>query len=436
MTDTANLAQQQEENLIGSLLKDPSQIEMVNSIVAPDDFYNHALGWAYGAMLDLHKRGLGIDTVTLGDELQRHNKMDDFVIGSRAGWLALQDIRANFKGDHPKSYANKVLGYAAKRQMIQEMSIGTTWMANGREPEEIRNDMIRRLTAIKVPNAKANKHTQTFKEALSQNWDEVNNGNVSFVPTGFIDLDRAMDNGLYAPDLMIIAGRPGTGKTSLMLSVAMNAAKTGKRVVMFSLEMSNSQIIMRAASMETGIPFGVMRARKMDDAQKQKYNQFVEDFEKLPIHLNDLPAISVNTMRQTLYEIIAVHGQVDLVIVDYLQLQGVDGKFDNRQGEVSSISRGLKAMAKELDVPVLAGAQLSRAIEQRAEKKPVLSDLRESGSLEQDADNVAFIYVADEYSTTGQTDIIIAKHRNGAVGTISLKFLKARTQFVNMTLAR
>lgn len=436
MTDTANLAQQQEENLIGSLLKDPSQIEMVNSIVAPEDFYNHALGWAYGAMLDLHKRGLGIDTVTLGDELQRHNKMNDFVIGSRAGWLALQDIRANFKGDHPKSYANKVLGYAAKRQMIQEMSIGTTWMANGREPEEIRNDMIRRLTAIKVPNAKANKHTQTFKEALSQNWDEVNNGNVSYVPTGFLDLDRALDNGLYAPDLMIIAGRPGTGKTSLMLSVAMNAAKSGKRVVMFSLEMSNSQIIMRAASMETGIPFGVMRSRKMDDAQKQKYNQFIEDFEKLPIHLNDLPAISVNTMRQTLYEIIAVYGQIDLVIVDYLQLQGVDGKFDNRQGEVSSISRGLKSMAKELDVPVLAGAQLSRAIEQRAEKKPVLSDLRESGSLEQDADNVAFIYVADEYSTTGQTDIIIAKHRNGAVGTISLKFLKARTQFVNMTLAR
>lgn len=184
--------------------------------------------------------------------------------------------------------------------------------------------------------------------------------------------------------------------------------------------------------METGIPFGVMRARKMDESQKKLYNQFVEDFEKLPIHLNDLPAISVNAMRQTLYEIIAVHGPVDLVIVDYLQLQGVDGKFDNRQGEVSSISRGLKAMCKELNVPVLAGAQLSRAIEQRAEKKPVLSDLRESGSIEQDSDIVSFIYVADEYDKTGQTDIIIAKHRNGAVGTISLKFIKAKTQFMNM----
>ena len=187
--------------------------------------------------------------------------------------------------------------------------------------------------------------------------------------------------------------------------------------------------------METGIPFGVMRGRKMNDEQKVKYNQFIEDFEKLPIHLNDLPAISVNAMRQTLYEIIAIHGAVDLVIVDYLQLQGVDGKFDNRQGEVSSISRGLKAMAKELNVPILAGAQLSRAIEKRAvdERRPVLSDLRESGSIEQDSDIVAFIYVADSYnSKDNTTDIIIAKHRNGPVGTISLKFLKEKTQFANL----
>lgn len=431
MADIRDLSKTQEENIIGALLKNPEKITMVREILSVEDFANIALGWAYGAMLSLHDRGLGVDSVTLGDELERHGKAQDFVIGDRVGRIALAELRANFKGDLPEAYATKILGYAAKRRMLEEFATGTGWAFNGREPNEIRDDMIRRLTNIKVPNAKANQHTQTFKEALSKNYDEVNNGNVSFVPSGFTDIDRALDGGMYAPDFMIVAGRPGSGKTALMLSIAMNAAKKGKRVVMFSLEMSNSQIVMRAASMETGIPFGDMRSRKMNEEQKQKYNQFIEDFENLPIHLNDLSSISVNVMRQTLREIIAIHGQVDLVIVDYLQLQGVDGKFGNRQEEVSSISRGLKSMCKEFDMPVLAGAQLSREVEKRAEKRPVLSDLRESGSMEQDSDIVSFLYVADEYKNTGSTDFIIAKHRNGPVGTFPLFFNKKRTKFEN-----
>lgn len=426
-------AQEQEENLIGALLKDPSQLELVSSIVQPSDFYIQTLGWAYGAMLSLRERGLNIDSVTLGDELERHGKMQEFSRGQLRGRLALSDLRTNFKGDQPRSYANKVLGYSAKRQMMQEFSTGATWAQNGREPDEIRNDMIKRLTNIKVPNAKANQHTLTFQEALSRNYDEVNNGNVHFVPTEFIDIDRALGGGLYAPDLMIVAGRPGTGKTALMLSVAMNAAKQGKRVVLFSLEMSNMQIVYRICSAETGIPFDVMRGRKMNDTQKNLYNEFIESFEKLTIHMNDLPAISINVMRQTLYEIIANHGTIDLMIVDYLQLQGVDAgsKFGNRQEEVSSISRGLKMICKEFDIPILAGAQLSRAIEKREEKKPILSDLRESGSLEQDADIVAFIHPDD--IKIGNTDFIIAKHRNGPVGTFPLYFDKARTRFMNGT---
>jgi replicative DNA helicase len=431
MTETFELAREQEENLIGALLKDPSQLDSVATMLAPSDFYMQVLGWAFGAMLSLRERGLGVDSVTLGDELERHGKMDEFGIAGKPGRLALLDLRTNFKGDLPQSYAVKVLGYAAKRNMIQEFSTGTTWAYNGREASEIRDDMIRRLTNIKVPNNKSAKHTQTFKEALSQNYDEVNNGNISFVPTGFIDIDRAMNDGLYAPDFMLVAARPGCGKTALLLSVAMNAAKKNKNIVMFSLEMSNSQIIMRACSMETGIPFGAMRSRKMSDAQKALYNDFVENFERTSIHLNDLPAISINTMRQTLREIEANYGKADLVIVDYLQLQGVDKdeKFGTREEEVSSVSRGLKAIAKEFDVPVLAAAQLSRAIEKRAEKKPILSDLRESGSLEQDADIVAFIH-PDEHKT-GNTDFIIAKHRNGPVGSFPLTFRKERTKFEN-----
>jgi len=432
MTETFELARTQEENLIGALLKDPSQLELVGAIVQPPDFYNHVLGWTYGAMLALRERGMGIDSVTVGDELERHGKMSDFEINGQCGRLALTDLRTNFKGDHPKSYALKVLGYAAKRNMIQEFNQGATWAVNGREAAEIRDDVIRRLTDIKVPNAHINKHTQTFKESLSQNYDEVNNGNVDIVPTKFYDIDRALDGGLYAPDFMILAGRPGQGKTSLLLSVAMNAAKNKKRVVVFTLEMSNSQITMRAISMETGIPFGAMRGRKMTDEQKRLYNQAIEDFESLPLHLCDLAAISIDAMRQNLSEIQAIHGKIDLVIVDYIQLMGVVGKYGNRQEEVSSISRGLKATGKDFNVPVLAAAQLSRAVEQRAEKKPILSDLRESGSLEQDSDIVAFLHVPDEMQPEKQS-LIFAKNRHGAVGAFDLIFRKSITKFENAT---
>lgn len=426
MNNTTDLAMEQELNLIGALLKDPSKIDYVKEIITPDDIWLERARDVYKAMVDLRSQELVIDTVTVGDELERHDQLEAW-----GGRIGLQRVRQEFRGDAPDSYAWLVLDYSAKRKMIMEFSTGANWSNNGRKSSSIRDDMIRRLTDIKTPNTKANKHTQTFKEALSQNYDEVNNGNVSFVPTGFIDIDRVLDGGLYAPDLMIVAGRPGTGKTSLMLSVAINAAKKDKRVVLFSLEMANTQIVMRAASMETGVSFGAMRSRKMTQEQKIKYNEFIESFEHLPIHLNDMPAISVNSMRQTLREISAVHGDIDLVIVDYLQLQGVDSKFGNRQEEVSSISRGLKAMAKEFDVPVIAGAQLSRAVDSRAEKKPILSDLRESGSIEQDSDIVTFIHVSDEYNKNSMIDFIFAKHRNGAVGSVPLKFKKELTKFEN-----
>ncbi len=424
-----DLAREQEENLIGALLKHPEQIDSVGSILSPDDFYMTTLGWAFGAMLSLRQHGLNIDSVTLGDELERSGKMPDFGIGGLRGRIALTDLRTNFKGDNPESYASKVLSYSAKRKLVEEAGTLAYWSLNGREAADIQSDMIQRISDIKVPNAKADKHTQTFAEALSVNYDEVNNGNVQFVPTGFYDLDLVLSKGLYAPDFMIIAGRPGKGKTSLLLSIAMNAAKMGKRVVMFSLEMSNSQVVMRSVSMEKGIPFGAMRSRTMTDQQKRDYNNFVETFETLPLHLNDLSAISVNTMRQTVNKIKGIHGKIDLIMVDYIQLAGIDGEYGNREAEVSSISRGLKMMAKEFDVPVLAAAQLSRALEKRSEKKPILSDLRESGSLEQDSDIVGFIHVEDEIKNPFAVDLIIAKHRNGGVGSVPLTFRAASTKF-------
>lgn len=430
MTETTVLAQEQEESLIGALLKQPDKIELVNAIIDPESFHNHALGWAFGSMIDLHARGLKIDTVTLGDELERTSRMQDFVIGSKAGRMALNHLREQFRYDNPESYAAKILDYAAKRTLLEAAGKMAYYANNGRNSSDIRDDMIKTLTDIKVPNAKLNKHTQTFKEALSQAWDEANNGTTNFTPTGFIDLDHKLDGGLYAPDFMILAGRPGRGKTSLLLSIAKHAAELKKRTILFSLEMSNMQVVMRTISMQTGIPFGAMRRGRMDPEQWTKYNQAVEEFEILPLHLNDMPAIKINEMRQVLRRIEAVDGKIDLVIVDYLQLQSGEGDFGTREQEVGSISRGLKSIAKEFDIPVLAAAQLNRAIESRAERKPVLSDLRESGSLEQDTDIVAFIHQPDE-TNVNKIELIIAKHRNGPPGAVPLTFRPELTKFEN-----
>jgi len=167
----------------------------------------------------------------------------------------------------------------------------------------------------------------------------------------------------------------------------------------------------------------------MTKEQWEKYNDFIEDFENLPLHLNDLPAITINKIRQVLIKIISLYGPIDFVLVDYIQLQGVDEEMGTRQEEVSSVSRGLKSIAKEFGVPVLAAAQLSRAIEQRADKRPVLSDLRESGSLEQDSDIVAFLHQSDEFDKSGIYELIVAKHRNGPVGSIELLFRKTLAKF-------
>lgn len=427
---TQNLAYDQEEAVIGALLKKPEKIELVKSIISVDCFFIQRFGWAYQSMLDLHERGLHIDAVTVGDELERHGRMQEF-----GGRMALSVLRENNRWDNPESYAVKILDYAAKRTLLEQAGLMAAWSNNGRDASAIRDDMIKKLADIRVPNHRANQHTQTMKEALSQNWDTVNNGNQNCIKTGFIDFDHILDDGLCAPDFMVIAGRPGDGKTSLLLSIAKNAAEAGKKVVVFSLEMSNEQVVMRIISMETGVPFGAMRRGRMTREQWELYNSAVEKYESLPLYLNDLPAITISAMRRVLMELQSLYGMMDLVIVDYLQLQGADGKHNTREQEVSEVSRGLKVIAKEFDVPVLAAAQLSRAVEQRSEKRPLLSDLRESGSIENDSDIVAFIYRPEKYDAKSDkhniAEIIVAKHRNGAVGSIELFFRSSLTRFEN-----
>jgi replicative DNA helicase len=280
---------------------------------------------------------------------------------------------------------------------------------------------------------------QPIRQVLSDYYDRVDDlskrpGEIFGVPTGFIDLDRML-SGLQPSDLLIIAGRPGQGKTGFLLSVAKNAALTHKKhVAIFSLEMSNEQVVQRLLAQETGIDSQRMRTGKLNDDEWPLFTHAIEVMSDTKIFLDDTPAITPLQLRTKCRRLHLEFG-LDLIILDYLQLMGGDTRTENRVQEVSYISRNLKVLARELNVPVLAAAQLSRAVEQRSDKRPVLSDLRESGSLEQDADIVMFIYRPDQYEkdTAKQNiaEIIVAKHRNGPVGSVELIFRSALAKFEN-----
>jgi replicative DNA helicase len=252
------------------------------------------------------------------------------------------------------------------------------------------------------------------------------------VPTGFTDLDRMM-GGLQNSDLLILAGRPGQGKTAMMLTIANNAALIHKkRIAIFSLEMSNEQVVQRLISQQTGIDSHRLRTGKLGEDEWSLFTHAIEVLSDTKIYLDDTPALTPLQLRTKCRRLHMEYG-IDLIILDYLQLMSGETRTDNRVQEVSYISRSLKALARELNVPLLSAAQLSRAVEQRADKEPQLSDLRESGSLEQDADIVMFIHRPDEKDPAMQnvTHLKIAKHRNGPVGQIDLIFRSNLTKFEN-----
>jgi replicative DNA helicase len=254
------------------------------------------------------------------------------------------------------------------------------------------------------------------------------------IPTGFVDLDKML-GGLQRSDLLIIAARPGVGKTSLMLNIALNAArKHHQRVAIFSLEMSNEQIVQRLVSAETGIDSQRLRTGDLDDQDWPLFVQATSALSDTLVFVDDTPSITALQLRTKARRLYAEHG-LDLIIIDYLQLMSGEARSENRVQEISYLSRSLKALARELNVPVLVASQLSRAVEQRSDKRPILSDLRESGSIEQDADIVMFIYREDMYDEQSDrkniAELIIAKHRNGPTGSIELFFQKNLTQFKN-----
>jgi replicative DNA helicase len=435
-----------EEAVIGAVLINPEAYYDVAQFLQADDFYIHRHRWAWEAFTRLHEKRSPVDFLTVAEELDNMGQLTE--IGGPAYLTALiNNVPTSL---HAEAYGHIVEETAIRRRMLSSANeiaklaynqdLGVNTALDGAE-KSVFSISERRLT----------RDLQPIQHVLSEYYDRIDqlagrDEDTYGVPTGFIDLDRLL-GGLQPSDLLIIAGRPGMGKTGFLLSAAKNAAQTFKKhVAIFSLEMSNEQLVQRLIAQETAIDSQRLRTGKLSEDEWPLFTHAIEVLSDTHIFLDDTPAITPLQLRTKCRRLHMEYG-LDLILVDYLQLMTGDTRVENRVQEVSYISRNLKVLARELNVPVLAAAQLSRAVEQRTDKRPVLSDLRESGSLEQDSDVVMFIYRADQYEqdTLKQNiaEIMVAKHRNGPVGSVELvfrtnlaKFENAATRQVDLTQVR
>ena len=423
-----------EEAVLGSVLINPDAYFEVAPFLRPDDFYLHKHRWIWEVFIHLHDQRIPVDFITVSQELDNRHLLDE---AGGAAYLThlLNTVPTSL---HAYAYGQLIQRDALRRRLLEAAtSVAKLAYAEERDINEVVNEA--EAAVFSVSEQRTSKDIIPIREAISTYFDQVkllseHKGEMLGVPTGFYDLDKVL-GGLQRSDLLIIAGRPGSGKTGFMLSVAKNAAQIHKKhVAVFSLEMSNEQLVQRLMAQETGIDSQRLRLGEVRDDEWPLFVEAASALGEAPIFLDDTPALTPLQLHAKCRRLDQEYG-LDLIIVDYLQLMQSEGRNENRVQEVSYISRHLKQLARELKVPVLAGAQLSRAVEQRENKRPILSDLRESGSLEQDADIVMFIHRADLYeketARTNVADILVSKHRNGPTADIQLVFRSALTKFEN-----
>ncbi len=405
-----------EEAVLGAVLINPDSYFDLAQKLRPDDFYIVRNRWIWEVLTALNERRMPIDFITVCETLTDRGHLSE--VGGPPYITTL--INQTPTSLHAQAYSEIVEENAMRRRMLEaannlakqayDRSKGVDALLDEAE-KSVFGLSERRITNDLQPIQAVLSNYYERVDQLSQRTDEIMG-----VPTGLYDLDKLL-GGLQKSDLLIIAGRPGMGKTGFMLSVAKTAAqKHKKHVAVFSLEMANEQLVQRLIAQETGIDTQRLRSGQLKDDEWSKFNQAIEVLSNTRMWLDDTPAITPLSLRTKCRRLHMEH-QLDLIVVDYLQLMSGDTRTDNRVQEVSYISRNLKVLARELNVPVLVGAQLSRAVEQRADKRPVLSDLRESGSLEQDADIVMFIHRPDAMDADSPkqnlAEIIVSKHRNG-----------------------
>jgi replicative DNA helicase len=423
-----------EEAVLGAVLINPEAYYDVAQFLKGEDFYIHRHRWIWEAFTRLHERRIPLDFLTVAEDLSQAGQLAE--IGGTAYLTALiNNVPTSL---HAEAYGRLVEETAVRRRMLDAASaIARLAYQQDSGIDAVMDEAEKAVFGIS--ERRMTRDLQSIKQVLSDYYDRIDqlsqrDGEIFGVPTGFIDLDRML-GGLQPSDFLIIAGRPGMGKTAFMLTAAKNAAqKHKKHVAIFSLEMSNEQLVQRLIAQETGIDTHRLRTGKLNEEEWAIFTQAIEVLSDVHIFLDDTAGLTPLQLRTKARRLHLEFG-LDLVIVDYLQLMGTGGRVENRVQEVSAISRSMKILARELNIPILAAAQLSRAVEQRADKEPQLSDLRESGSLEQDSDIVMFIHRPEMYEkdTLKQNvaEIKIAKHRNGPVGSVEMVFRGNLAKFEN-----
>ncbi|MBO8137141.1 MAG: replicative DNA helicase [Desulfotomaculum sp.] len=423
-----------EQSVLGALLLNREAVYKVMAIIKPEDFYRDSHREIYEAILSLVDRNDPVDMITVSEELRQKGTLEKVGGVSYVATLAsLVPTAANVE-----YYARIVEEKSLLRQMIQ---LSNRISAKGYEGEDVRQLMGQiEQSLTEISSRQQSKALTAISDILLKTFDDIeqihkNKSELTGVPTGFIDFDK-MTSGLQKSDLIILAARPSMGKTTLGLMMALNAAVRSKTpVAVFSLEMSKEQLVQRMLCAEAMVDQHKLRTGALKPEDWERLTEVAGYLAEAPIYIDDTASISVREMRAKARRLQGEKG-LGLIVIDYLQLMQGDRRTESRQQEIAEISRALKGLAKELNIPVVALSQLSRAVEQRQDKRPIMSDLRESGSIEQDADVVVFIYRDDYYNPEsekqGIAELIIAKQRNGPVGTVELGFFKEYTKFVNL----
>lgn len=423
---------QAEASLIGSLLIDKDAIIKIADIVHTDDFYVDKNGLIFSAIIKLFEKREPLDVVTLSEELEKQGNLKEV-----GGASYLTDLVNGVpSASHVVQYAQIVAQKATLRRLIEASSLINSMAYDEEEQLDSLLDNAEK-TLFDVSQKHLRQNFVSIKDVLAESFDRLDSlhkdkDSIRGVPTGFTGIDNVLA-GLQKSDLIILAARPSMGKTSLALNIAQNVAtKQGVPVGIFSLEMSKEQLIDRLLASEAGIDSWKLRTGNLEDKDFEKINKAMGVLAEAPLYIDDSAMANVMEMRTKARRLQSEH-DLGLIVIDYLQLMSGRAGSDNRVQEISEISRGLKGLARELNVPVIALSQLSRSVEQRTPKIPQLSDLRESGSIEQDADVVMFIYREDYYEKETEkkniAEVLIKKHRNGPTGDVELFFQPEQTLF-------
>ena len=423
-----------EQSILGAMLIDKTSIATATEIIKGEDFYRDDHKEIFEAMLDLFDKGEPVDLITLTEQLKLRDTLE--AVGG-------VEYLANIATAVPTTANTKYYAtIVEEKSLLRRLIKASTDIANlGYEANEEVSSIMEQAEK-KIFDILQNRDTEGFspiRDILIQNFDKLeelykNRGKVIGVPTGFIDLDKKTA-GLHPSDLILVAARPAMGKTSFVLNIAQYAAVHGNvPVAIFSLEMSKEQLINRMLWSEALVDSQRMRTGELEDEDWPKLARVIGPLSEAPIYIDDTPGITAIEIRAKCRRL-KLEKNLGLVIIDYLQLMESRGRTESRQQEISAISRSLKILAKELDVPVVTLSQLSRAPEARSDHRPILSDLRESGAIEQDADIVMFLYRDEYYNPDSEkkniAECIIAKHRNGSTGTVELQWVGQFTKFRN-----